>query len=291
VIGVAAPTVGPYLVGKLRALDERLGSIVPRVLSATPDEDAVHDLRVALRRTRTMLEVGRPVFGRFHADQVRSALRDLQRATGALRDEEVLLELIGSLRVADPKVSAWVQIRQRRERAMRGALIRAVESGEIDRGRRLLDALLVFGVDPARDRRLSKFARQAVDRARRRIERRRGAHPDDPSALHELRIAYKRLRYVVEMFSEALPPHLAALAQRASRLQSLLGLVHDVDVVLVCVRRARSLSHESRRKLLGALTRVREERTSDYVAESGLLDGEEPAQASGTDSLRKISTR
>jgi len=293
VIVVAPPTVGPYLSAKLRALDGRLALVVPRVIAATSDEDAVHDLRVALRRTRTLLEVGRSVFGPFHADEVRAALRHVHRATGTLRDEEVLLELIASLKIDDPNVQGWLEVRRRRERAVRRALVRLIEAGELDRGRRLLEALLAFRVEPARDKRLNKFARRAVARARRRIERRRGARVDDPTALHELRIAYKRLRYVVEIFAEALPSPLAALAQPASRLQSLLGSVHDVDVVLACVKRARSLSHESRRQLLGALTRLREQHTARYQAEAGLLDRrpEVPLQASGTDSLRKTSTR
>jgi CHAD domain-containing protein len=204
----------------------------------------------------------------------------------------VLLELMASLPVSDANVLAWVQARQRRERTIRRALVRLIEAGELDRWRRLLDALLAFGVDPSRDKRLSKFARCAVERARRRIERRRGARTDDPMALHQLRIAYKRLRYVVEVFSEALPSPLAALAQPASRLQNLLGSVHDVDVVIGCVRRARSLSHESRRDLLGVLMRLRDERTARYAAESDLLArAGEAAHASGTDSLRKTSTR
>ncbi|HXN33575.1 MAG TPA: CHAD domain-containing protein [Polyangiaceae bacterium] len=286
-----APTVGPYLTGKLRKLDARLREVVPRVVAPTPDEDAVHDLRVALRRTRTVLEVGRTVFGRFYADQVRRALRDLQRATGALRDEEVLLDLVASLRASDPGIQAWLQIRHRRERGIRRALVRLIEAGELDRGRYLLEALLAFQVNPSRDRRLGRFARRAVARARRRVERRRAARTDDPLALHELRIATKRLRYVVDVFSEALPSDLAALAQPASRLQNLLGSVHDVDVVVDCVRRARSLPFESRRELLAALARLREERAVRYATEAGLLAEEVPGHASGTEALRKISTR
>jgi CHAD domain-containing protein len=294
--GGPSPTVGPFLTGKLRTLDGRLAEIAPRVLESTPVADAVHDLRVALRRTRTVLEVGRSVFGRSYADQVRGALRDLQRATGALRDEEVLLDLAASLPVSGPNLDAWLRVRRRREHAMRRALVRLIKAGELDRGRRLLDALLAFRVDPSRDKRLGKFARRAVVRARRRVERRRGARPDDPLALHQLRIAYKRLRYVVEVFSEVLPSHLMALAQPASRLQNVLGSVHDVDVAIGCVNRARSLSLETRRDLLDALARLREERTARYAREVGLSVPQEqevgaPVHASGTAALRKTSTR
>ena len=291
-----APTVGPYLTAKLRAFDDRLRGLLPRILSSSDDDEVVHDLRVALRRTRTVLEIGRSVFGRFHSDEVRRALRDVQRATGALRDEEVLLDLMESLHVEAPVVAEWLEIRRRRERRLRRALVRLVEAGELDRGRRLLEALLAFRVDPSRDRRLAKFARRSATAARRRVDRRRIARVDDPLALHQLRIAYKRLRYVVETFAEALPGDLTALAQPAARMQNRLGSVHDVDVAVGCIGRARSLPLETRRELLAALGAVRAERLAHCVAEAGLAvavagPGVAFAHASGAAGLRKTSMR
>jgi CHAD domain-containing protein len=290
-LAATTATAGPFLVAKLRALETRLRDVAPRVLASGDDAEAVHDLRVALRRTRTVLEVGRPVLGRFHADEVRRALREVMRASGALRDDEVLLELIGSLGVSHPDVQAWLDSRRRRERRLRGALSRALRSGELDRGRGMLEALLAFRVDPRRDRRITKFARRAVERARREVDRRRGARPDDVAALHRLRIAYKRLRYTTETFADALPGDLSALAQPAARFQGRLGDLHDVDVAIGCVHRARILSGEARAELLAALTREREVRLAAYQRELGVAAVAPALQPVGTDSLRKISTR
>jgi len=288
-------TAGPYLATKLRALDTRLQEVEPRVLAADRDEEACHDLRVALRRTRTVLEVGRSVLGRFQASEVRAALRDLMRASGALRDEEVLLGVVSSLGVDLPDVHAWVDTRRRRERVQRRILMRLVRAGELERGRRLLEALLAFRVDPSRDRRLAKFARRAVDRARRDVERKRVAAPDDVSALHDLRIAYKRLRYTVETFEGALPSDTAQLAQGAARFQKRLGDVHDVDVAIGAVRRARTLTEEGRSDLLAALYRLRVDRIAAYARERGVaIAASVPPlarQLVGGESLRKISTR
>jgi CHAD domain-containing protein len=269
-LAATAATAGPFLVGKLRVLDARLAAVVPRVLASAEDEEAVHDLRVALRRTRTILEVGRRVFGRFHAGVVRRALREVMAATGALRDDEVLLQLVASLGVADPEVEHWLEVRRRRERRLRSALLRAVRDGALERGRGMLQALLAFPIDPRGDRRLGKFARRAVDRARREVDRRRDARPEDAEALHELRIAYKRLRYTAETFAEALPSDLAALAQPAARLQGRLGDLHDVDVASACVRRARGMGPEARGALLAALAAEREARLVAYARESGV---------------------
>jgi CHAD domain-containing protein len=290
-LATTAPTVGPYLLDKLRALDARLREVAPRVLASAADARAVHDLRVALRRTRTVLEVGRPVLGRFHADEVRRALRQVMQASGALRDDEVLLELVASLGVKHPDVETWLDARRLREGRLRSTLSRAVRSGELDRGRELLEALLAFRVDPRRDRRLAKFARRAVERARRKVDRHRGARLDDPEALHRLRIAYKRLRYTTDTFGDALPGDLSALAQPAARLQGRLGDLHDVDVAVGCVRRARGLSDVARTELLAALGRERETRVAAYGRELGILAVSPALQAAGTDSLRRISTR
>jgi CHAD domain-containing protein len=311
---VAAPVaVGPFLTAKLRALDDRLAQVAPRVLSSGPDDDAVHDLRVALRRTRTVLEIGRPAFGRFHADQVRRALRDLQRASGALRDEEVLLKLLASLRVDHGEEQAWIESRKRRENRLRGALRRMVRAGEIDRGRTLLAAMLVFPIKPSRDKRLAKCARRAVDEALRQVEEHRAARIDDAGALHQLRIAYKRLRYTVETFADALPADLVALGQAAARFQGRLGDLHDADVAIACAKRARLLSDSGRAALVFDLTRVRAQRAAVYEQElSAAAIAPAPFQVStpvrqsrqnrenhrhaadhavGTASLRKSSTR
>ena len=290
------PSAGHYLAAKLHALDERLREAAPRVLSSVRDEKAVHDFRVALRRTRTVLEMSRSIFGRFRSDEVRAALRDVQRATGALRDEEVLLELVDSLRVSDPEVQTWLKRRRARERRLRRVLARAIEAGELERGCRLLDALLAFRVEPSRDRRLTKFARRAVADARRRVERRRDARLDDPRALHRLRIAYKRLRYVIETVAEALPADVIAMAPPTARLQNRLGRIHDVDIAIGCVTRARALSPEARKDLASRLLRMRGEYTASYAREAAPLAytsgaSFERAHEVGAESLRKSSTR
>jgi CHAD domain-containing protein len=270
-LATTAATVGPYLTAKLRALDATLAEVAPRA-TALDDTEAVHDLRVAMRRTRTVLELGRSILGGFHADEVRRELRDVQRATGALRDEEVLLELIRSLGVSRPDVDKWLEGHRRRERHLRRVLVRALRAGELDRGRRLLQSMLAFRIKPTRDRRLSKFSRRSVEDARREVDRQRAAPVDDALALHELRIACKRLRYTVETFADALSAEQLDLGARASELQRRLGDLHDVDVALVAVRRARALGEEARMALLDTLARRRAACVAKYLREIAAVE-------------------
>lgn len=63
---------------------------------------------------------------------------------------------------------------------------------------------------------------------------------EDPKALHNLRIACKRLRYSIELFADALPK-LRPAAQRFTQLQDELGEVHDCDVLLEKTDAAKAL--------------------------------------------------
>lgn len=56
--------------------------------------------------------------------------------------------------------------------------------------------------------------------------------PAQPATHHDLRIAAKRLRYVLELCSFCLGSYAATAAKRAKELQDVLGEVHDCDVML-----------------------------------------------------------
>jgi CHAD domain-containing protein len=60
--------------------------------------------------------------------------------------------------------------------------------------------------------------------------------PDDVTALHNTRIAAKRLRYLLELMEPCLGKPAGRAAKRAKSLQTLLGEIHDCDEMLPLVR-------------------------------------------------------
>ena len=56
--------------------------------------------------------------------------------------------------------------------------------------------------------------------------------PPASKTQHEMRIAAKRLRYVLEIVGPCLGPEADAARDAAKRLQSVLGEIHDCDVML-----------------------------------------------------------
>ncbi len=72
---------------------------------------------------------------------------------------------------------------------------------------------------------------------RTRLEEMRmwGQYAHDPqrvNELHDLRIATKRLRYTLEIFSDVLPEGTNAILEEVTRIQEELGNLHDGDVMI-----------------------------------------------------------
>jgi CHAD domain-containing protein len=60
----------------------------------------------------------------------------------------------------------------------------------------------------------------------------RAADPDEVVALHDMRIAAKRLRYALEVTGACFGPYAAGAVKLVKDLQDLLGEIHDCDVQL-----------------------------------------------------------
>ena len=60
----------------------------------------------------------------------------------------------------------------------------------------------------------------------------RALDPKEVEALHDMRIAAKRLRYVLEVTGELFGPYAVAATKRTKELQDLLGELHDCDVLV-----------------------------------------------------------
>jgi CHAD domain-containing protein len=229
-----------------------------------------------------MLRFARPVFGRFLADAVRRSFADVQSATGELRDEEALGETLESLGIDDPAFVAWRVRRQAREVRLRAVVIAQLRAGGLARARRMLRGLLLFPIKASRNETLGKFARRAVNAARKDVEALRDVPTSDTERLHELRIHYKKLRYAAEMFAEALPLDLSVVAEPAARFQKRLGDIHDIDMAILAISRARGLPSELRARVALALVEARAKKARKYLDDMApatrLADSDPPSR-------------
>ena len=99
-----------------------------------------------------------------------------------------------------------------------------------------MKARKVKGLDP--DGALAENARRIVTVRLKELRSftPRALDPDEVECLHDMRIAAKRLRYVLEITKPALGRPAADGAKTARDIQDLLGEIHDCDVMLPRIR-------------------------------------------------------
>ncbi|BAL23373.1 hypothetical protein AZKH_1037 [Azoarcus sp. KH32C] len=211
--------------------------------AAGTDPEYTHQLRVALRRLRSLIRLFTPALPPTFVEDWSARLADNAAAFGAARDLDVLCDelllpiLDAGSRYTPVEAVAIAELAERAHAARKAAYdATRVNIDRAAQGRQLLDltaALLDLPRNPLIDAAdLGTFARIQLDALRKKARRRHAAIAEGvPQTLHALRIAAKRLRYAIEFFSPLLPAK-----QTESFLRSLLhaqadlGFVNDVDI-------------------------------------------------------------
>jgi CHAD domain-containing protein len=190
------------------------------------DPESLHDMRVAVRRSRALLRAER-VLVASDTTQLAAELKWLGKALGVVRDLDVLLERLrneaADLGGTDAKAAMRLLRNLSRERKRgRSALLRALQS---DRYLELLDRFETE-LDELRptDRKISLDA--IAHRELKRLRKAVGALPEEPldEQLHDLRKRGKRARYASELARHR------GVAKRAKKLQDVLGEHQDSTV-------------------------------------------------------------
>lgn len=211
------------------------------------DSEAVHQMRVGLRRLRTVIAI----FDDMVADKQRDSLkRELKWVAGALRQARDLDVLIGDIdthydndRAASDLMELQSVLARRREAIYR-------ETNQVIVSRRFRTLLLdVAGwIDTGdwltmpnktmrklRDRQARRFAAKELSRRRKKILR-AGRRLDKLGAVkrHKLRIDGKKLRYAAEFFADLFPAkshanRLNGMIHSLKDFQDALGTLNDIE--------------------------------------------------------------
>ena len=223
---------------------DRVLAELKRVRSS-PDADAVHDIRVAIRRCRSVAAVMEEVDPDPAWPQMRKIARRLFRRLGALRDAQVMDEWVKKLAPETDAVRTHLQAAfEFGEPVLRETALRAAEKFDEKSWRRLKRPLC------QRARLVPVGGLAAECLALERFERAKELHAkalrtDKPKPWHALRIGLKRFRYTAECF---LPDCHAAWSANLKRIQDLLGELHDLDVLSASVKKSDSAETEDSRK-------------------------------------------
>ena len=235
------------------------------------DREYLHQMRVALRRLRSVLSTFSPLFPAAVLEPPLTEIRWLSRILSPARDWDVFaaetLAPVTARYAGHAGMAAVARSAAHLRQAANGTARRAVASA---RGQGLLLALggwisaetWVAALDDEQRRGLQQpaveFARTVLEAALRRVAK-RGKHFDSlaPPALHRLRIATKKLRYAAEFFAPLYDGDKARDYRAALiRSQDALGAYNDaVTVTRLAARASRGLkgaaANEARGIMLG----------------------------------------
>jgi CHAD domain-containing protein len=229
------------------------------------DADAVHDMRVAVRRLRSVLRTAQPLLDRGWADALRAELERYGQLLGAVRDLDVLIERLGvEARELDAEADRLLPPLEKERNRARAELGAAMADRSY---RMLLDAIesATRFLPVLRGKRtVEQLARKELKKLRRFKKR---ANLDDDRQLHKLRIRAKRARYAAELAESSRGSRATKFIEAAKKLQNTLGEHQDAVVAL---RRLRSLADNADSRtafLAGRLSEREEQRKREARAE------------------------
>ena len=215
------------------------------------DPEALHDFRVAVRRSRAVQRECKKAFPNAQLADFRSEFRWLQRATGTARDMDVYVHGFDSLRELvspgsrpdlQPLLALLIERRRRARLEMESALHSRRATSLLADWRSMLERLQEAPGDsnPDGSQPIGELAGARIRKLYRRMVRMgrpiRPASP--PEAYHELRKQGKELRYMLELFGLRLYPEevVRPMIKTLKGLQDVLGRHQDRHVQAVPLR-------------------------------------------------------
>lgn len=222
---------------------QRLTALTRTLPSASGgDVNAIHQARVATRRVRAALPIATRGSSR---RKLKKSFTRLTRALGGVRELDVAILTLDEL-ASDPSVpqegleQLRVILQEERQRfyaEMNGIL----QHVDLDRLQRKTLAAAERATEDDSERSDLKRLRSVIKRAGRRafalqaaIENAGNIYLAD--RLHQVRIAVKKLRYVLEIARELSRSRASARIRMLKNAQDLLGRMHDLEVLITRIR-------------------------------------------------------
>jgi CHAD domain-containing protein len=219
------------------------------------DPEGIHDMRVSSRRLRSALRDFEDQLGKVKVSRQLKEIRALAACLGEVRDDDVaIIALEKLLAAAPPEVVEGLhriiaERKTRRKEAQKELVSRLSYRGLHELQTSFNQALAPLhpkSEDNGKPGLTYKaLGEQVIRRRIRELQKLSSSlhNPNKVKPLHDMRIAAKRLRYAVELFSPCWKDSLKPYAVQIAKLQTSLGELHDLDLWIdYCGERLRKLS-------------------------------------------------
>jgi len=242
-----------------RALEPRLARLLElcRVTGWQEDPEGLHQVRIASRRVRAVLDLVDPeLYPDIKKHEKR--LRRLTQALGITRELDVHAAALEALEKAHPDpfqdatVEHLLELLERQRRKARAAMHQDLEKISL----KDLDRLLVTPAfsEPLVMAQLPQAVWDCLAPWIRAVEELLPSllNQENIPELHRLRIQVKRLRYTLEILESAFPSPVEDSLQRLKTLQTALGRHHDHALLETFLQEAQALLSAHQRPALAA---------------------------------------
>lgn len=196
--------------------------------------EAVHQMRVGLRRLRAAVGVFRPLLAEPDRERIEAELKWLAQETDAARDLDVFIRDVFHPTALEAPSPGLAPLGRRLLTARGRAYDRILAAIDSPRYSRLmLETTAWVEMTALPGGAVGPFAAEALNRLHRQVEKRARDLTDlPPDARHHLRIRAKRLRYAAEFFADLFPARRrrARYLEALEQLQDRLGELNDLAV-------------------------------------------------------------
>jgi CHAD domain-containing protein len=224
---------------RLKNLDAELRHVARKRKNA----EAIHDLRVSIRRLSRELRVFEAWFKPDQVKSIRRHLRKLMEHCAAVRNCDVAIEVLRAAGLQNPAL--WAGLEEERRRTGEVLAHKLASWRRRDRVRKWRVHLRVAQPDASAESRgtAEEHARSLLTAMTEELFRagREAARPDSShQKMHRFRLKTKRMRYTLELFTDVYGRKTENIMEALKSLQAKLGAINDCATTLEMIRRDRA---------------------------------------------------
>lgn len=209
------------------------------------DIEHVHWMRVASRRLRSALPLFASCFLRKDYRRWTRSIKAITRALSTARDTDVQIGFLETWAVHEPRtsedmegISLFISLLKEKRKGEQTVVVSALDTIEREQVFKEMTAALRVIKNQKIPKRSSSPRRLYLNAAKRITNaideineyEQSVSDPTDVAGHHELRIAVKKLRYIIEIYRPLYKNRLRPIIKDLKKLQTILGEIHDCDV-------------------------------------------------------------
>jgi CHAD domain-containing protein len=218
----------------ITALDQRYAKYLAerKRCQAEFSEEAVHALRVAIRRLLALIELLRDIAPRPRLQKLRLACKAQLDSLDELRDIQVMLAEISGILESLPELAPLQKFLQKRAKRLLKTAEREVRDFKTSAICRRIENVRAGLTEPTRSLELTALL-AALDEAYLTVNQRQGrVEAAQPASIHRVRVGFKKFRYMVEIIQPLLPNFPITQLKALHDYQTTMGEIQDLEVFL-----------------------------------------------------------